>query len=285
MMKTILLATFMVSAIVSYETTTYPFFENKSEDEIRGYYLGLNTDFEKDTMLSMFLEPTIENLDLPDHFDWREQKAECVHPVRDQGHCGSCWAHSASEVFSDRVCIQSKGAIDHVFSPQQLVNCDLMEMGCNGGFLTTPFIYYSLVGAQDESCFGEYKSGETGKRTGFCFLKKWSCPVVRAKLFSIRWLTSPQAIKEEIFKNGPVNTGFNVYDDFLNYKSGVYTQKSQKLLGGHAVKIVGWGKEANEEYWVVQNSWTANWGEKGYFRIKFGECGIDSGAVSVNPSL
>jgi len=188
-------------------------------------------------------------------------------------------------MFSDRVCIQINGAVDHVFSPQQLVNCDYLEMGCNGGFLTTPFIYYSLVGAQDESCYGEYESGKTGGRTGFCFLKKWSCPTVHADLFSIRWLTNPQAIKEDLYKNGPVNTGFKVYDDFLTYKSGIYRQQSNKLLGGHAVKIVGWGKENDVEYWIVQNSWTAGWGEKGFFRIKMGECGIDSGAVSVNPKL
>lgn len=284
-MKIAVFALCLIGAAFSYEKTSYPFFEGKSHDEIRTYYLGLNTDFDKDTMLSMFLEPKIENANLPDNFDWREKMGSCVHPVRDQGHCGSCWAHAASEVFSDRACIQSNGKIDMVFSPQQLVNCDYLEMGCSGGFLTTPFIYYSLIGAQDESCFGEYKSGETGGRTSFCFLKKWSCPVVRANLMSIKWLTSPQAIKEDLYKNGPVNTGFKVYDDFLIYKSGIYSQQSQKLLGGHAVKIVGWGKENDVEYWIVQNSWTASWGEKGFFKIKMGECGIDSGAVSVNPSL
>ena len=98
-------------------------------------------------------------------------------------------------------------------------------------------------------------------------------------------MTNPQAIKEDLYKNGPVNTGFKVYDDFLTYKSGIYRQQSNKLLGGHAVKIVGWGKENDVEYWIVQNSWTAGWGENGFFSIKMGECGIDSGAVSVNPKL
>merc|ERR1711862_119719 len=34
------------------------------------------------------------------------------------------------------------------------------------------------------------------------------------------------------------------------------------------VKIVGWGKELETFYWVVQNSWGSSWGENGFFRIK-----------------
>lgn len=35
-------------------------------------------------------------------------------------------------------------------------------------------------------------------------------------------------IQMEIMKNGPVQTAFDVYEDFLNYKSGVYEHKSGK---------------------------------------------------------
>lgn len=124
-------------------------------------------------------------------------------------------------------------------------------MGCSGGFLTNPMIYYSLIGAQTDSCYGEYVSGRTQKRSKFCFLKNWKCKSYRTKLFSIRWLTSPRAIKEELFKNGPVSTGFSVFEDFLKYQGGVYKYTSGSLLGGHAVKIIGWGKENGEEYWIV----------------------------------
>jgi len=48
-------------------------------------------------------------------------------------------------------------------------------------------------------------------------------------------------IKNNMFLHGPMQTGFNVYEDFYNYKSGVYHYVSGKFLGGHAVKILGWG--------------------------------------------
>jgi cathepsin B len=283
-MKLILIS-IAITSMACFEKTEYSFFKNMSNEEIAGRYLGLRTDFLQDTMLSMFLESHGTDQDLPESFDWREKMPDCVHPVRDQGKCGSCWAHAASEVVSDRFCIQSQGQVNVTFSPQQLVDCDFSEMACSGGFLTNPFIYYSLLGANTDECYGEYVSGRTGGRSKFCFLTNWSCKAYRTNLFSIKWLKNPQAIKEEIYKNGPVNTGFMVYSDFLEYKSGIYVQNSQKLLGGHAVKIVGWGSEEGVEYWIVQNSWTTNWGENGFFKIKIGQCNIDSGAVSVNPSL
>ena len=42
-----------------------------------------------------------------------------------------------------------------------------------------------------------------------------------------------------------------VYSDFMRYKSGIYQRSSSELLGGHAVKIIGWGVEEGVKYWLV----------------------------------
>ncbi len=39
------------------------------------------------------------------NFDSRTEWPQCIHPIRNQENCGATWAHSAAEVFSDRVCI------------------------------------------------------------------------------------------------------------------------------------------------------------------------------------
>jgi len=79
-------------------------------------------------------------------------------------------------------------------------------------------------------------------------------------------------IKSDLLKYGTVTAAFTVYEDFLTYKSGVYKHLTGKALGGHAVKIIGWGTD----HWIVVNSWNDSWGDKGTFRIAFGDCGIDS---------
>jgi len=87
-----------------------------------------------------------------------------------------------------------------------------------------------------------------------------------------------KGIMQAIMTGGPVETAFDVYDDFEAYVSGIYSHVTGKMGGGHAVRIVGWGVDGGNKYWKVANSWNPYWGEKGYFRIKKGnnECGIEN---------
>eukprot|EP00294_Goniomonas_avonlea_P009044 CAMPEP_0114557512 /NCGR_PEP_ID=MMETSP0114-20121206/9870_1 /TAXON_ID=31324 /ORGANISM="Goniomonas sp, Strain m" /LENGTH=422 /DNA_ID=CAMNT_0001742805 /DNA_START=8 /DNA_END=1276 /DNA_ORIENTATION=- len=89
-------------------------------------------------------------------------------------------------------------------------------------------------------------------------------------------------IAAAIMAHGPVEAAFDVYSDFENYVSGIYHATSTEQLGGHAIKIVGWGEENGVKYWKVANSWNPYWGEKGYFRILRGtdECGIEDECVA-----
>ena len=87
-----------------------------------------------------------------------------------------------------------------------------------------------------------------------------------------------KTIMAGIMADGPVEAAFTVYADFEDYESGIYKRTSLQTLGGHAIRIVGWGTEDGTDYWKVANSWNPYWGEDGYFRIVRGddECGIES---------
>jgi cathepsin B len=93
---------------------------------------------------------------------------------------------------------------------------------------------------------------------------------------------------KEIYEKGPISGAFTVYEDFADYSSGVYQHVTGEYLGGHAIKIIGWGEtDDGVKYWLVANSWNETWGEKGFFRILRGvnECGIEDNVYAAMPKL
>lgn len=97
--------------------------------------------------------------------------------------------------------------------------------------------------------------------------------------------TSVDAIKTELYNNGPMEGAFTVYEDFFSYKSGVYHHVSGGVAGGHAIKVIGYGVENNEAYWLCANSWGTSWGMSGFFKIKQGDSGINQQMYACTPSI
>lgn len=103
-----------------------------------------------------------------------------------------------------------------------------------------------------------------------------------ASAYKVTTTKSVTEIQTEIYHYGPVEASYKVYEDFYHYKSGVYHYTSGKLVGGHAVKIIGWGVENGVDYWLIANSWGTSFGEKGFFKIRRGtnECQIEGNVVA-----
>jgi cathepsin B len=95
-----------------------------------------------------------------------------------------------------------------------------------------------------------------------------------------------EVIQKAIMEQGPVEASFSVYADFENYAGGIYHHVAGGGMGGHAIRIVGWGVENGTDYWKVANSWNPYWGEDGFFRILRGtdECFIESNVVASGPT-
>lgn len=210
-------------------------------------------------------------------FDSRVKWPLCVFPVRDQGSCGSCWAFAASETLTDRFCIASNETIKVVLSPQNMVSCDKNDNGCNGGGIETSWDFLVFNGVVSDQCFPYYSS--TGSvppcPNSLCINKAISNRSYSVVSGTSRYFNGLTSIQNEIIKNGPLESAFTVYEDFYYYRSGIYRHVYGGVVGGHAIKVVGWGTYSGTGYWIVQNSWGPLWGENGFFRIAMGECYID----------
>jgi|LauGreDrversion4_2_1035121.scaffolds.fasta_scaffold531200_1 cathepsin B len=225
---------------------------------------------------------------LPTNFDPRDGSKwnkECIHPIRDQQQCGSCWAFGATEALSDRFCIAGK---DVILAPQDPVSCDSWNFGCNGGYLSFVWSYLTSTGAVTEDCW-PYSSGtgDSGTCRKTCTGSGQSWIKYKCKSSSTVHPTTVDAIKAELYANGPMEGGFTVYEDFMSYKSGVYYHVSGDQLGGHAIKVIGWGHDdaSGLDYWLCANSWSASWGDNGFFKIKIGDSGINGQLYGCAPQV
>ena len=234
--------------------------------------------------------------------------------IYDQGACGSCWAFGATSVMSDRICIHSKGnKMQVILSAENLLSCCIFSYGCDGGFPSAAWDYWAKYGIVSGGLYGSnegcqpytikpcehYMKGkrqpcaerlhfDTPKCHHFCENKEFKQSYnqsLNIGSYAGTLMQDEKAIRAEIMTNGPVQASFTVYADFLNYKSGVYQHVSGEGLGGHSVRILGWGEEKGTPYWLVANSWNYDWGLEGTFKILRGSdhCLIEKNVLAGLP--
>jgi C1A family cysteine protease len=252
------------------------------------YSLGLLVSPIDDTGLS---EPVNITGDPPISWDWRDVNGKnWVTPIKDQGNCGSCYAFAAIAAMETVYNIQKNDStIDIDLSEQFLISCGMgfpwINQGCCGGFTSETLMFLKTQGVPLESCFPYGAVDANGRDIDDCLFQKpsnepiscsnrcsdWKSQLV--KVDSYQTLYSKKSIKNAISTYGPVIAGFVVYDDFIDYSSGIYEHNSGQKAGNHLVIIIGYND--TQGYWICKNSWGTSWGEDGFFRIKYGECGID----------
>ena len=198
-----------------------------------------------------------------------------VTSIKNQSSCGSCVAFGTAATVESRLRVQRNDpnlAVD--LSEAHLFFCHARDEGrtcANGWWPQKAFDAFKNKGVADEACY-PYANGMVKKDcSGLC--SNWAARVI--KITGYTTLTSkPADIKACVSTKGPVSACFIVYQDFFSYRSGIYKHVSGGQAGGHNVTIVGYND--NPGYWICKNSWGTNWGENGFFRIAYGDCGIDS---------
>jgi C1A family cysteine protease len=109
---------------------------------------------------------------------------------------------------------------------------------------------------------------------------EWPYDINFTKIKDWTAITSKDEMKKVLSEHGCLVADFVVYEDFINYPGGIYEwDGNSKLLGGHAVAVVGY--DDVDDCWICKNSWGTGWGEAGggevggWFRIAYDECLID----------
>jgi len=215
--------------------------------------------------------------ELPETVDWISKGA--VTPVKDQAQCGSCWAFSSTGALEGAWQIATGKLVS--FSEQQLVDCAKFRwgnMGCSGGLQPHAFNY---IEKNDLCTEGDYPY--TGTNSVFTSCKASSCKVPglsKGLLTSYTNVDSTEQALMEALVQQPVSVSIEADQDVFHlYKSGIVQGSGCGSSLDHAVLAVGYGTDNGVKYWHVKNSWTEEWGEKGYVRIIRGtdECGILNG--------
>jgi len=262
------------------------------EFQVRNGYLGVSARKKEESRRPqhMFTGQEMLGSALPTSVDWREHGY--VTPVKNQGQCGSCWSFSTTGALEGQM-MKLSGKLPSL-SEQNLIDCSRREgnMGCNGGLMDNAFEYihhqhgidseesYPYEMKDDLPC--RYKKTErAGDDVGFTDVPEGSEKHLKSALANV----------------GPVSVAIDAgHRSFQFYSEGIYYEPdcSPEELD-HGVLAVGYGDACDDDgevaaracasghsqYWIVKNSWGAEWGDAGYIKMARGRhnhCGIATAA-------
>ena len=201
-----------------------------------------------------------------------------VSSVKNQKNGGNCWSFTAMAVLES--CILKLTNATYDFSEANLKN--LMA-------------WYSNWGWNSETNEG----GKVGMVIGY--LSSWLGPIldvndrysdrnVLSNVFDAMFhidnvvlinrnnFTDNDAVKRAILTYGAVGGDLMYNEYFLNKNTSAY-YCDDKYSTNHAVTIVGWNDTYSKDNflitpegdgaWIVKNSWSEDWGDKGYFYLSY----------------
>lgn len=213
--------------------------------------------------------------------------------IRNQGHCGSCWAIAASEAVEAQLRrgprprtgyaqVSAQALVDCVPNPQHCGG----DGGCHGATSELAFQFIRDHGIPLEEEY-PYTSAETRKASK-CPMSQDGASINsmypmtrRAKVSGWDVLPSNQGdpLKQAVYNKGPTVVAVDARG-WHNYRAGIFDSCEKDAVLGHAVLAVGYGDDSGNKYWRIQNSWGAGWGEDGHIRVLRPEnednwCGTD----------
>ncbi|KAG6658019.1 ervatamin-B-like [Carya illinoinensis] len=246
-------------------------FADMTNEEFRANYLGFRAMAlwhpQKKTNFSYD-----KSIDLPSSVDWRKKGA--VTPIKDQSQCGSCWAFSSVAAVEGINKIKT-GKLKSL-SEQELMDCDFntWNHGCDGGFMDKAFAFIKKNGGLTTEENYPYKGSH-----GTCKKSKEKNHAVKISGYERVPANNEKKLQAAV-AHQPVSVAVDASSrEFQFYSKGIFSGHCGTELN-HGVAAVGYGEEGGNKYWLVKNSWSTDWGESGYIKLrrdlknKHGTCGI-----------
>lgn len=212
-----------------------------------------------------------------DSLDWTTRGA--VTQIKDQAHCGSCWAFSSTGAVEGQWQLATDKLV--ALSEQQLVDCNKKgNFGCNGGLMDNAFNFYTNYAIASEASYPYL--GKSGTCTG-----DYETVIPNGGVIGYKDVGADESLLlDAVTSVGPISVAIEADQSaFHLYDSGIITSGCGTQLD-HGVLLVGFGEENGLAYWKIKNSWGSSWGDSGYVRIQRGVnmCGIKGQGGDHGPS-
>lgn len=247
-----------------------------SHEEYKAKYLGYKPAL-RTTLRARNTGPfkyaNVADDSLPPSIDWRKKGA--VTGVKNQQQCGSCWAFSTTGSVEGINAIVTNGLVS--LSEQELVDCDTAsDKGCQGGLMDYAYEFIMQNGGIDTEDDYPYTAVQ-----GQCDDNRAARKVVTIDGYEDVPENSENSLKKAV-AHQPVSVAIEAdQKEFQLYVGGVFSDEGCGTNLDHGVLAVGYGVDpSGGSYWIVKNSWGAEWGDNGYIRLKRnvdapeGLCGI-----------
>jgi cathepsin L len=197
--------------------------------------------------------------------------AGVVTAVKDQGHCGSCWAFASTATMESHVAIATGLLFD--LSPQQVAMCSPNPEscggtgGCEGATAEVAFDYVANSAGLFQEFQYPYASYYGVDYTCATPAPADTNPVATITGFVKLPENNYTALMNAIATVGPIAVSVDA-STFHSYAGGIFSGCNQENPDiNHAVTLVGYGEENGQKYWLIRNSWNPKYGEQGYIRV------------------
>ena len=244
-----------------------------------------NPDASADERLKAEIRIRLSGLDAArlSKFDWREYGLD-VGEVGAQGfRCNTCWgfASVAAMQISRQLMAIRAGRTDWNTSPlqpstRQLISNMVPEPDyCKFNWHGDAFTFMVDKGLPLGGSTKYVNEKYAWKRDATHFVRALTWDYVDS---SPQNIAPKDEIKRAILMHGSVVSLLKFDNCLWLYGEGVFNE-SQNSLGSHLVVIIGWDDAKGA--WLIKNSYSTEWGEKGFGWIKYGSNNIGQFAAWV----